>query len=74
VPIDLSWVKDNITQVALLIVMGIGVLIILGSRKSRWGDNLSTLGIVLLGLIFIAVPAALLAAARGTGTSLFGGG
>jgi hypothetical protein len=67
-----SWIRGEIVQIGLIVVAFIGVLIVAGAHRSKFGDNLSTIAVALLGLVFIAIPALLLAWARTTGTTLFG--
>lgn len=42
-----SWVVSNIV---VLVIMGIGLMIIMGARKGDYSKVLSTVGIVVIGL------------------------
>lgn len=58
-----AWVMKNIIPLILLFI-GLGIMF--AAKKGRWSDTMSTVGIVLIGLVIIAGAAGL----RGLGDEI----
>lgn len=64
-----NWIAQNIVPILLA---GIGVLIIVGARKGRIGEGMTTLTIVIIGLIPIVAAGAFMAFGNNIANLVFG--
>jgi hypothetical protein len=72
VGINISFIQENIRTIAILLISVLGLAIILSARRARWGDVLSMVGFVLLGITLIVGGVWYFNAASDIGGGLFG--
>lgn len=57
----LSFIQDNLKSVALLALAFVGIMFIIGAKRLRWSDVMSTSGIAIIGVVFVAAAAGIYA-------------
>lgn len=53
--INFDWLTDQITQVAILAIIGIAVLVIAVARRGKIGSAMTMAAVVLIGIVVIAM-------------------